>query len=215
MTPLGCWGHCAACFSSLLTGDCLLLYKGQNAAAGDSRAPARKTQPTFSSFPGFAARCHRKSNIAGPVRFSPLGFWGLSGPPPITGHAASSQPPPQCLCASAEPREKPSLGIQGSMDIEMQLKPFFPSAWLSCPLRPSQKGAARHPFSKGRRCHARTRSTYSNMVPSNKSDKQGLYRHFLFFWSGRERSRGRTRGRPTAAEQHTKARNERGTSKSS
>lgn len=101
------------------------------------------------------------------------------------------------------------------MDIEMQLKPFFPSAWLSRPRGPSQEGAARHPFSKGRRCHAGTRSTYSNMVPSNQSDKQGLYKHFLFFWSGRERSRGRTRGRPTAAEQHTKARNERGASKSS
>lgn len=65
-------------FASLLTGDCLLQYKGQNATAGDGRPRARKTQPTFSSFPGFTTRCHRKSNIAGPVRLSWMGFWGAS-----------------------------------------------------------------------------------------------------------------------------------------
>lgn len=54
-------------------------------------------------------------------------FGGLACPPPTTGHTASSKPPPRWLCLSAEPLEKPSPGIQGSMDIEMQLKPFFPA----------------------------------------------------------------------------------------
>lgn len=206
-------------FAPPFAEDRLLQHNGQNAAAGDGRARARKTQPTFSSFPGFTTRCHRKSNIAGPAQLSRMGFWGAgrSSSRRRTGSIfpASASVALAGLCLSAEPLEKPSPGIQGSMDIEMQLKPFFPSAWLSRPLGPSQEGAARHPFSKGPRCHAGTRGTYSNMVPSNKSDKQGLYRHFLFFWSGKERSRGRTRGRPTAAEQHTKACNERGASKSS
>lgn len=34
------------------------------------------------------------------------------------------------------------------------------------------------------------------MVPSDESDKQGLYRHFLFFWSGRESAGGELGGVP-------------------
>lgn len=118
-------------FASLLTGDCLLQYNRQNAAAGDGCARARKTQPTFSSFPGFTTRCHRKSNIAGPVRLTRMGFWGAGRSSSChwtrSIFPASTSVALAGLCLSAEPLEKPSPGIQGSMDIEMQLKPFFPA----------------------------------------------------------------------------------------
>lgn len=140
-------------FAPLLTGDCLLQYKGQNAAAGGGCAGARKTQLTFSSFPGFATRCHRKSNIAGAVRLPRMGFWGASRPSshyrahiifPVSASVALAG-----LCLPAEPLEKPSPGIQGSMDIEMQLKPFFSQRLAKPPARTLPGGSRTSPVLKG------------------------------------------------------------------
>ena len=139
--------------ASFLTGDCLLRHKGQNAAAGDGRARARKTQPTFSSFPGFTTRCHRESSIAGPVRVSRMGFWGASRSSshrrPRRVFPSSASVAFAGLCLSAEPLEKPSPGIQGSMEIEMQLKPFFSQRLAKPPARTLPGGSRASPCLKG------------------------------------------------------------------
>lgn len=89
-------------FASLLIGDRLLCkrpeHKGQNAAAGDDCARARKTRPTFSFFPAFTTRCQRKGNDA-----APLGSrWGC-------GATSPASPPPR----PPPPRAGPSLRLGG------------------------------------------------------------------------------------------------------
>lgn len=77
LTSRGCRGCCAACL-------CFPFHWGLSAAiqrakcrSGRCFASARKTQPTFSSFPAFTTRCHWKSSIAPALCSSP--GWEFGG----------------------------------------------------------------------------------------------------------------------------------------
>lgn len=122
-------------FASPLIGGCLLCkrleYKGQNAAAGDDRAWARKIQPTFSFFLGFTTRCHRKGNDA----LQPL-------VPPLLPRWPSER-----FVWQQSPWRTQRLGFGVSMGIEMQLKPFS-QRLAKLPARTLPGGSRTSPFLK-------------------------------------------------------------------
>lgn len=123
------WVVCSPVCAPLFTGGRLLPHKGQNATAGgavlDPGKPSRRFPPSLPLPLDVIGKAALPALFSSPG--CDFGEGGVAGPSSTAGREASSQPPPPppWLCLSAEPLEKPSPGIQGSMDIEMQLKPFF------------------------------------------------------------------------------------------